>query len=259
MTTATSVLSCLLMPSYLLVAPRPGVDVTQAELADFTRALNLTVPEYGPIDLDHHVIDSESATLPDLSAYDGVLVGGSPFNVTDLVHTATQKHVQSLMVQILQSAVPSLFICFGSGFCTWTMGGRVDRSYGESASVSTVELTEAATDDPICRYLPQRFQVLTGHVESVAEIADSAVVLGTGPTCPVQFYRVNRNTWATQFHPELDATGFARRMAFYSDHGYYDTAKAESIIESANAAELSPVAGIFTGFRRFCEVDYAGR
>lgn len=247
------------MPSYLLVAPRPGVDVTQAELADFTRALDRTVPEYGPIDLDHHVIDSETATLPDLSAYDGVLVGGSPFNVTDLFHTSTQKHVQSLMVQILQSEVPSLFICFGSGFCTWTMGGRVDRSHGESASVSTVELTEAAKTDPLCRDLPQTFHVLTGHVESVAEIADSAVVLGTGPTCPVQFYRVNHNTWATQFHPELDAEGFARRMAFYSDHGYYNPESAEAIVASAKAADLSPVAGIFTGFRRFCEEDHAHR
>lgn len=241
------------MPSYLLVAPRPGVDVTQAELADFTRALGLTVPDQGPIDLDHHVIDSESSTLPDLTAYDGILVGGSPFNVTDLVHDDTQKHVQSLMVQILQSPVPSLFICFGSGFCTWTMGGRVDRSHGENASVTTVELTEAAKTDPICQGLPQTFNALTGHVESVAEIADGAIVLGTGPSCPVQFYRVNHNTWATQFHPELDAAGFARRMAFYADHGYYNPESAEAIITSAQQADLSAVSRIFDGFRRFCE------
>ena len=39
-----------------------------------------------------------------------------------------------------------------------------------------------------------------------------AVVLASSATCPVQAFRVGRNLYATQFHPELDLAGLDTRI-----------------------------------------------
>ena len=37
----------------------------------------------------------------------------------------------------------------------------------------------------------------------------------------MQMFRVGRNVYATQFHPECDVAGISTRILAYADHGYF--------------------------------------
>ena len=181
-----------------MVALRPADGAGQAEYLDFQEATGLS-----PEKLELFTIDSTTATLPNLDDYDGIFVGGSPFNVTDLEHSELQKHSHDLMYEVLSSPVPALFTCYGASFTAFTFGGLVNRDYGESAGPTVVELTEAAARDRLAADLPSTFHALTGHKEAIAVLPENAVLLASGPTCPVQMYSIGSNNWITQFHPEL--------------------------------------------------------
>ena len=232
---------------FLLVALRDGDDVAVAEYEDFLRGTRLSKDR-----LIHHPITSTTDVLPDLTGVDGVFVGGSPFNVTDLVHSELQKHVHDQLYDLLVSPVPTLMLCYGNSFAAFAGGGRVDRSHPERVGVSEVNLTDAAADDPIVGKLARSFKGLTGHKESVVELPEGAVLLATGPTCPVQAYRANRSTWVTQFHPEMDAEGIIRRMGFYMDAGYFKPEEVEEISGIVRATDLGPAEQILHHFMDYC-------
>jgi GMP synthase (glutamine-hydrolysing) len=65
--------------------------------------------------------------------------------------------------------------------------------------------------------------------------------LASSEACPVQMFRVKSNIYATQFHPEADASGFAVRINIYRNHGYFPPESADQII-SAVAKEKLPEA-----------------
>lgn len=61
----------------------------------------------------------------------------------------------------------------------------------------------------------------------------------TGTACPVQMFRVGRNVYATQFHPEGDAEGFTVRINIYKNHGYFKPHEADDLIEKLRHAKTS--------------------
>ncbi|OHQ77394.1 glutamine amidotransferase [Corynebacterium sp. HMSC073H12] len=232
---------------FLLVALRPADGAGQAEYQDFLDSTGLE-----PSQLDLFTIDAVGAKLPDLTSYDGVFVGGSPFNVTDLEHSGLQKYSHDVLYDVLRSPVPALLICYGASYTAFTSGGLVNLCHGEVAGSTRVELTEAATQDPIASVLPPAFYALTGHKESVAELPNHATLLATGPTCPVQMYSIGSNNWVTQFHPEMNANGLLRRMSFYTDVGYFDPEEVDAIRLKVSDVDLQAVASIIPRFMHVC-------
>nr|WP_120492513.1 glutamine amidotransferase [Corynebacterium lactis] len=239
---------------FLLVALRPADGAGQAEYLDFLEAAGLTRHT-----LDLLTVDRIDTKLPDLSDYDGVFVGGSPFNVTDLEHSDVQKHAHDLMYEVLTDPTPALFTCYGASYTAFTFGGVVNRENGETAGVSVVELTEGAVTDPLAKSLPRTFGALTGHKESVSVLPRHATLLATGPTCPVQMYTIGSNNWVTQFHPEMDAAGLLRRMSFYASDGYFEPDEVAAIKARIEAEDLSGVRSIVPRFVELCSLIDAKR
>lgn len=231
---------------FLLVAMRDGGEVQHAEYEDFLISSGLTTQQ-----LDHFPICSTEAELPNLQQYDGVFVGGSPFNVTDLEHTDLQKHSHDLLYSILKSSVPALFTCYGTSYTAFTFGGLVTRKYGERAGITDVTLTANAASDPVVSSLPNDFAAVTGHKEAVVELPEDAVLLATGSMCPIQMYRI-KNNWITQFHPEMDADRILRRMSFYANDGYFKAEELAEIDEQVHSVDLSFVETIIPNFVKFC-------
>lgn len=232
---------------FLLVALRPADGAGQAEYQDFLEATGL-----GRESLDLFTIDSVDAQLPDLTSYNGVFVGGSPFNITDWDHCSLQKHSHDLLYDVLMSPVPTMLICYGASYTAFTFGGLVDLNGGEVAGKTRVELTAAAASDPIASALPETFYALTGHKESVAELPAGATLLASGPTCAVQMYSIGSNNWVMQFHPEMNAHGLLRRMSFYTDNGYFEPAEVGAIRAIVEDVDLSAVATIIPRFMDVC-------
>ena len=66
-----------------------------------------------------------------------------------------------------------------------------------------------------------------------------AVLLASSATCPVHAFRIGRNVYATQFHPELDVAELVRRIEAYQHHGYFQPHELESVIATASSGVVT--------------------
>jgi GMP synthase (glutamine-hydrolysing) len=104
------------------------------------------------------------------------------------------------------------------------------------------------------------FDAFVGHKEAVAVLPRGAVVLAGSEACPVQAFRVGRNVYATQFHPELDAEGLATRVDVYRDYGYFEAAEAENIKAAARGATVTEPQRLLKAFvARYTRETRAGQ
>ncbi|WP_243229713.1 GMP synthase [Microbacterium sp. CIAB417] len=207
------------MASLLYISVRPERAAADAEYASFRRGLG--VAELDRLDLLTAPLDPAAVT-----GHRGIVIGGSPLNVTDPAPTAEQRRVESDLERIAAAAIDggtaALFTCYGIGVVTRMLGGIVTVDHPESASAVTIRATEAARQDPIFGPSGPELHVFTAHKESAAQTPPTAELLAEGDACPVQAYRVGTHLYATQFHPEPSPADFAERMTFYRTKGYFD-------------------------------------
>ena len=227
------------MKPFLLITTR-SEDVEAAdEHAAYCRLTGLL-----PEDLEWRRIDREPVGSVDFARYSGIILAGSPFTVSEPADkkSATELRVERELAALLDEVIlrdfPFLGVCYGIGTIGSHQGARVDRTYGESSQAVSITLTPEGLTDPLLHQLPERFEAFVGHKEAISEVPDSVVVLASSPTCPVQAFRVGKNVYATQFHPELDTASFASRVRAYADHGYFDPVEVDAIIERVERADV---------------------
>src|SRR4051794_4550905 len=110
------------MASLLYVGVRPELDAATAERASFRIALGVDAD-----DLDR--LDLTTAPLPEdaFERYAGFVIGGSPYNVTDVRKSEAQRRVEADLERIasraLDGATAAFFTCFGIGVVTRLLGG----------------------------------------------------------------------------------------------------------------------------------------
>ncbi|MFC6316537.1 glutamine amidotransferase [Corynebacterium gerontici] len=237
------------MVNVLLVSVRTGEDVIQAEYVDVLETTGLQ-PEH----ITHQIVDDPEDSI-DLSAgsFDGIIVGGSPLNVTNEQYTEWQHTVHRELRALIHQPIPTLFICYGNSFLTYATGGIVRRNFPEEAGPTDVILTEAGMKDPLFQGLPRKFQSLGGHTESAEELDESVTRLAGGPHCPIQAIRANESTWATQFHPELTTERFVTRIGFYLDYGYFNAAEFDQVAQRARAIDTTASNQVMLNFLQICQ------
>lgn len=238
------------MKPFLLLSCRPEDAAADGE--------RLAVLQFTGLPEDKlHQIRVEVAPLPvlNLDEYSGVLLGGGPYNSSDPVKSDLQLRVESDIGRVLQDVfeedLPFLGLCYGIGTVTAHMGGVVDRTYAEPAGPVHLRRTDAGHRDPLLSEVPETFQAFVGHKEAVRELPDGAVLLVEGDACPVQMFRVQKNCYVTQFHPELDAAYFIDRMNIYRHAGYFAPEELDDLTQAARDANISPA--VHTILRRFVE------
>lgn len=226
------------MKPFLLLSTRDHDGAAIAEHRSVARHAGLR-----PEELVHVRVEASPLGEVDLSAYAGIMLGGSAFNVSDAVKSPLQQRVEAdltrLLDRIVDADVPFLGLCYGIGSVTHHLGGVVDRTYGEPVGAASIELTEAGRADPLLQGMPDRFEAFVGHKEACNGIPPGVELLAVGQACPVQMYRVGRNVYVTQFHPELDAVDLAERMRIYEHAGYFRPDEMESLIEMAYASGVT--------------------
>jgi GMP synthase (glutamine-hydrolysing) len=180
----------------------------------------------------------------DLDDWSGILIGGGPFNASDPESTksATQRRAEAELHSLLDVVVsrdfPMLGACYGIGVIGLHQGGVVDRRYAEPISRVKISLTADGRTDPLLEDLPDDFEAFLGHKEAMSELPPGAVHLASSPACPVQAFRVGRNVYATQFHPELDVHGLCTRIDVYKHAGYFEPDQADSLKEMAREGNV---------------------
>lgn len=181
----------------------------------------------------------------DLDDFSGIILGGGPFNMSDpdeaksQVQHRVERELHDLAERVVATDTPFLGACYGIGVLGTRAGGVVDRTYGEPIGALPVRLTAEGLEDPLFGDLPEVFSAYLGHKEAVSRLPEGGVLLASTDTCPVHAFRLGRNVYATQFHPELDAVALCDRVDAYSAHGYYEPHEQESLKDAAREAMVT--------------------
>ncbi|WP_233491719.1 glutamine amidotransferase [Blastococcus sp. TBT05-19] len=233
------------------MSSRPEDAAADQELASFLQVTGLPPGRL-------HRIRMEAGPLPslDLDDYAGLVLGGSPFNSSDPpeekspVQLRVEREVAALLDEVVARDLPFLGACYGIGTLVTHQGGTVDRTYAEPISAVEVSLTAEGRRDPLLSGVPERFDAFVGHKEACRVLPPGAVLLASSPTCPVQMFRVRRNVYATQFHPELDVDGLVARARIYQHAGYFPPGELDDVIARVAAAAVTEPARVLSNFVR---------
>lgn len=203
-----------------------------------------------------HRVRMEAGPVPrlDLDGYAGVFLGGGPFNSSDPPETKSptqlrvERELRLILDEITACDLPFFGACYGVGTLGVHQGGIVDRRYSEPVSCIRVSLTAEGRSDPVLAGVPDRFDAFVGHKEACRVLPPEAVLLATSPGCPVQMFRIKKNMYATQFHPELDAVGIVARVRVYRDAGYFPPEELESLVARLSVAVVTEPGRMLANF-----------
>ena len=240
------------MKPFLLLSARPEVEAVRPEYESVRRAMGLDADR-----LEHVRLDVEPLGDLPLDRVAGIVVGGSPYNVTtaEAEKSPAQRRVEDDLARLADAALardfPVLYTCYGIGVLTRVIGGTLGTRYAEAAAPIEIALTPAGIADPLLGVLPERFEAFAGHKEAADELPDDAVLLASSAGCPAQVYRVGRRVYATQFHPEVNAADFIGRAHVYRNHGYFPADELDAFTELVTAASVTEPPRIL---RRFVEL-----
>jgi len=225
---------------FLFLAARAEAVAADAEYAAVCRYTGLEPSELVRVRLEQGPLSEL-----DLTDYSGIIIGGSPFNVSDdaahksQVQQRVEAELHSLLAHAIATDFPVLGLCYGMGLLTQHQGGIVDLRYGEPAGTVAVELTPKGLADPLLAGIPAQFLALTGHNEAAREVPPGATLLASAASAPVQMIRVGANVYAVQFHPELDAPGLTERLRIYLHKGYCQPDEYDQVVASIQGANLN--------------------
>lgn len=235
------------MKPFLLLATRSDDAAAHAEYAAFCAFGGL---EAG--DLSHVRLEAGSLPEIDLDEYSGTFLGGSPYNASEPDPSPLQSRVEhdlrGLIRRIVAVDHPFFGACYGVGILGTALDGVVDTVYGEAPGAIAITLTEAGRADPLLSGLPDTFSAIVGHKEACQTLPSGATLLAEGADCPVQLFKLKRNVYASQFHPELDADSLAHRLEVYAGLGYCPPEEAAGIVAATRRADLTPANGLIRAF-----------
>ncbi len=226
----------------LILQLRPENETSDSEFEAFLK--------YGEIDSNNvRRIRIERVGIPNivLDEYSAIIVGGSPFDIStpEAEKSVIQRKIESDFKQLFDEVVtrdyPFLGACSGNGLLGSYLGSSISTRFPEPVGSAMVCITEAGQRDALLSGFPQQIKVLLGHKEACDELPEGATLLIEGKVCPVQMFRVGKNVYATQFHPEGDSEGFALRINIYKHHGYFKPEEADHLIETLKT-EQTPYA-----------------
>ena len=228
------------MKPFVLLATRAEDVPADEEYELFLRYTGLGVRDLVRVRLEEGPMPA--LHLDDLS---GIFVGGGPFNASDppekksSVQRRVEAEFHALLDEVVQRDFPFLGACYGIGTLGSHQGAAIDRRYGEPISVVPVTMTSDAASDPLLCDLPATFEAFVGHKEAISRLPASATLLASSPGCPVQMFKVRKNVYATQFHPELDLDGITTRIHAYAGHGYFAADELELTLAAVRRAAVS--------------------
>ncbi|MGZ5415980.1 MAG: glutamine amidotransferase [Nocardioides sp.] len=228
------------MKPFLLLGTRDDDGAADNEYAAFLEFTRLDESSLRRVRLERRPLGEV-----DLSEWSGIFLGGGPFNSSDPAEqkSPVQHRVEEDLHRLLDAVVaedfPFLGACYGIGTLGTHQGAVVDRTYTEPVGAVGVCLTAEGRADPLTGALPDAFEAFTGHKEAIRSLPPHAVTLALTSTCPVHAFRVGRNVYATQFHPELDVDGLSLRIEVYKHSGYFEPHEADHLKEMARSSSVT--------------------
>jgi len=229
------------MKPFLILQLRPNVTASKNEFNAI-----LTYGELLPEDVIRIRMDKDPLPTIDLTEYSGVIIGGGPWNVSDHpdIKSPEQKSAEywlsGLLQRIIETDTPFLGRCFGLGALAKILGSTISKEqYTEDVGAVRIELLPDAYKDALLKDLPETFRAIVGHKEACQQLPHGAKHLAQSSVCPIQMFRIKKNVYATQFHPELDVADACVRIDIYKHAGYFKPEDAEKLKKRLQKEKLS--------------------
>lgn len=218
------------MKKFLILQMRPENETADSEFEAILRVGGLERDEV------HRIRLEQGIPTININNFSAIIAGGSPFDVSIPQENKNQiqKDIEAFYNQLFDRVVPADFpflgACSGNGLLGKYCGANISKKYPEPIGSVDLVVTDDGANDPLLKGLPKHFSALVGHKEACDDLPPGAVLLMTSKPCPVQMFRVKKNIYATQFHPEADAEEFILRINIYKNHGYFPAERAEELI-----------------------------
>lgn len=221
------------MKKLLILQMRPEEETCKSEFEAILRVGGLASHEVYRIRL-------EQDPIPEIDIHDywAIIVGGSPFDISipEEKKSLVQKRIEHFFIGLLDQIIPEDFpflgACSANGHLGKYCGTTISNKYAETLGNVYVMMTDAGKEDPLLKNLPHGFSAFVGHKEACDDTPPGAELLITSKACPIQMFRIKKNIYATQFHPEADANEFILRIEAYKYFGYFPPEQAEKLIEA---------------------------
>jgi GMP synthase (glutamine-hydrolysing) len=239
------------MKPFLILQLRPEDEASDNEYEAFLKAGGLSAGQTRRIRMERDGIPPLK-----LADYSGIIVGGGPYCVSDTVKPPEQLNFEYRLGELLNDVIaqdfPYLGACYGIGILAHVLGGEVSKDrYSEGVGAVIVRLTDDGRKDRLLETVTDEFRAFGGHKEASQSLPETAVLLASSTTCPIQVIRVGRNVYATQFHAELDSAGLAVRINVYRNAGYFPPQEADQLIALTAKEQVTEPEKIL---RRFVEL-----
>ena len=132
---------------------------------------------------------------PDASAYDAVILSGSPYSVR-------QEDAPMIDMSDIKGKKPLLGVCYGAQYLAHNYGGEVMaskiREYGRANIVSM------DTDSPLMKGIPSGSQVWMSHGDTIKKVPAGYKVIASTADVEYAAYHIDgEDTYGIQFHPEV--------------------------------------------------------
>jgi GMP synthase (glutamine-hydrolysing) len=143
------------------------------------------------------------AEFPPLKELAGVLLTGSHDMVTERLDWS--ERTAAWVKNVVETGLPTLGVCYGHQVLAHAFGGQVENNpRGTQAGTTTIQLTPAGLLDPLLGGLGAAFDAQVAHAQSVLTLPEGATRLAFDNWDANQAFRIGKNAWGVQFHPELD-------------------------------------------------------
>ncbi len=149
------------------------------------------------------VIPYAGEELPSVAELSAAICFGGAMGVHDTAKYPFMLGVKGLIGECVRREKPFLGICLGGQLLADVLGGEVGSNQNGEKGSLTVSLTPAGEEDPLFAGIAQKFSTFQWHNDSFT-IPPGGVRLAESAACPNQAFRVGKNAYGTQFHPEVD-------------------------------------------------------
>ena len=143
----------------------------------------------------------QGETIPDASAFDGVIIMGGPQSANDKKDYILDELIW--LKDMIKKEIPMLGICLGAQLMAKACGAEIFPSPVRELGWFPVYHSDKTANDPLFRCMPNGLLVFQWHGETFS-FNNAMTRVATQPDVPAQAFRLGKNQYGLQFHIEIN-------------------------------------------------------